>query len=123
MGHSRAMRRKVKKAILNKSLNANVTNQMIDAYVVLPKHRQDMYNDAMGEMILLFAGFQRIYEKRGKKKIHEAVEQFVAFCNDMSIHKVKRNEIASMLQEETGYDFFEHANELSLIVKEYVVTE
>ena len=123
MGHSRQMRRKVKRAMMANSLNADTTNKMIDAYVDMPKHRQDMYNDAMGEMILLFAGYQRICEKRGKKKISEAVEKFVEFCNDMASNKTKRNEIVEMLRDETGYDFLQHADQLSLLVKEYVDTE
>ena len=104
--------------MMNNTIDAETTNKMIDTYIDLPKHKQDMYNNALGDMVLLFAGFQRVYEKRGKKKITEAVERFVNYCNEMSSNRVKRNNIASMLEKETGYKFFEHAGELELLVKE-----
>ena len=117
MSQARALRRKVKRAIVNNNISAEKTDKIIDAYIDQPRRRQEMYNEALGEMVPLFAGYQRIYEKRGKKKITEAVENFVTFCNDMSRDRVKRNEIMEMLKDETGYHFMEHAGELELNVE------
>lgn len=118
MSMARSMRRKVKRAMINNSISAEQTDKMIETYTDLPRHRQEMYNNALGDMVLLFAGFQRVYEKRGKKKISEAVAEFVSYCNSMSKNHIKRREIGEMLEKETGYKFFDHAEELELLVQE-----
>ncbi len=118
MSQARAMRRKLKRAMVNTNISAEKTDKIIESYIDLPNHKQEMYNNALGDMILLFAGYQRVCEKRGKKKISEAVESFVAYCNEMSHNHTKRNAIAKMLEQETGYRFFDHAGELELVIKE-----
>ncbi len=118
MSQARAMRRKLKRAMVNSNVSADKTDKIIDAYIDTPNRQQEAYNNALGDMILLFAGYQRVCEKRGKKKITEAVENFVSYCNEMSRNHIKRKEIAKMLEEEASYRFFEHAEDLELVMKE-----
>ncbi len=117
MSISRSLRRKVKRAMVNNTVSTDQAEKMIETYTDLPRHRQEMYNNALGDMVLLFAGFQRIYEKRGKKKISEAVEQFVSYCNSTTMNHIKRKDIANMLEKETGYNFFVHADKLELVIQ------
>ena len=109
MTYSRKLRRAVKQSMISKVMTNDTTNNLIDEYFDRYKLKQEIYNGAIGEMLLLFAGFQRIHEKRGKKKITEAVEAFVTFCNDMIANETKYEHIMTMLKDETGYDFSEHS--------------
>lgn len=103
------MRRALKHSMMSKIMDKETMDNIITEYFDRQQLRQEIYNGAIGEMLLFFAGFQRIHEKRGKKKITETVEAFVTFCNDMAANKSKYEHIISMLKDETGYDFNEHS--------------
>ena len=118
MGHSRQLRRKVKRAMVNNTIDADKTNKIIDAYIDAPAQKQEMYNSALADMVLIFAGYQRIHNKYGKKRITQEIEKFVDFCNNVHAGRLTKQEIIDMLKEETGYDFNTHAGELELLVKE-----
>ncbi len=113
MSQARKLRRKVKMNMANLMSNEKA-DQIIEEYFDRDKLRKEIYEEAVGEMMLLFAGYQRLYEKRGKKKIAEAVENFVSFCSDMIDNKTKFREIMDVLRDETGYDYNEHAKQLHL---------
>ena len=105
--------------MMAKIMDKETADNIITEYFDRQQLRQEIYNGAIGEMLLLFAGFQRIHEKRGKKKITETVEAFVTFCNDMAaVNKTKYEHIISMLKDETGYDFNEHSKTLEFRLPE-----
>lgn len=120
MSQSRKMRRALKHSMLNKVMDKETTENIFNEYFDRKQLRKEVYNAAVGEMLLLFAGYQRICEKRGKKKISESVENFVTFCNDMLNNNTKYKDLMTVLKDETGYDFNEHTKNLSFDLMEHI---
>ncbi len=128
MSFSRAARRKAKRnfglnsdeaAVKALEVCANETavkREKITAQrlleVAIPKIKKDVQQEAWGTFLVLFVGWLRVHCGYGKKRIARNFESFTDWADDMTHEQPKVEDIAAMLLDETGYDFYAHAQQI-----------
>lgn len=140
---ARKMRRRVQRGFAAANIDASKADALIEAmngirqakvqevHKIAPKITDEVYEDLQEKwtphvqamMLMMFCAFMHDKRGYGKKRLHDLVQEFNLYADDLVLNRITNDDIMEALKEEMGFDLraeFSEAEKHSKVeAKEY----